>query len=45
MIKSFRHKGLKRFFETGAVSGIQPQQAGRLRVQLAALDTAASLDD
>ena len=27
------------------MSGIQPQQADRLRVQLAALDTAASLDD
>ncbi|HRP96567.1 MAG TPA: type II toxin-antitoxin system RelE/ParE family toxin [Rhodocyclaceae bacterium] len=45
MIKSFRHKGLRRFYETGSPAGIQPQHAKRLRLQLAALDTAASIDD
>lgn len=45
MIKSFRHKGLKTFFETGSVSGIQPQHANRLRMQLVALDTATTLED
>ena len=45
MIKSFRHKGLKRFFETGKTSGIQAKHAKRLRLQLAALDTAQSIDD
>lgn len=45
MIKSFRHKGLQRFYETGAKSGIQVKHAGRLRPQLAALDTAQTLDD
>lgn len=45
MIKSFRHKGLKRFYETGAKRGIQPQHAERLRMQLAALETAVSIDD
>lgn len=45
MIKSFRHKGLKRFFETGIKSGIQPRHAARLRLQLAALDTAQSVED
>ncbi len=45
MIKSFRHKGLRRFFETGSKSGIQAKHAGRLRLQLAALDTAQSVDD
>jgi proteic killer suppression protein len=45
MIKSFRHKGLRRFFETGSGSGIQAKHAGRLRLQLAALDTAQSVDD
>ena len=45
MIKSFRHKGLRRFFETGSRSGIQNKHAGRLRLQLAALDTAQSVDD
>ena len=45
MIKSFRHKGLRRFFETGSKSGIQGKHAERLRLQLAALDTAQSVDD
>jgi proteic killer suppression protein len=45
MIKSFRHKGLKKFYERGSVSGIQPQHAKRLRMQLAALDTAAGIED
>jgi proteic killer suppression protein len=45
MIKSFRHKGLRRFFESGSVAGIQPHHAKRLRMLLAALDTANSLAD
>lgn len=45
MIKSFRHKGLRRFFETGSVSGIQAAHARRLRMQLAALDTAQTIED
>jgi len=45
MIKSFRHKGLKRYFGSGSASGIQPHHAKRLRMQLVALDTAASIDD
>ena len=45
MIKSFRHKGLQRFYETGSRAGIQPKHARRLRLQLAALDTAQSIDD
>ncbi|MEQ5834717.1 type II toxin-antitoxin system RelE/ParE family toxin [Marinobacter sp. NFXS9] len=45
MIKSFRHKGLKRFYSTGNTSGIQPDHAKKLRMQLAALDTATSVDD
>jgi toxin HigB-1 len=40
MITSFRHSGIKRFFETGSKAGIQPQHAKRLRLQLARLDTA-----
>ncbi|MYN09393.1 type II toxin-antitoxin system RelE/ParE family toxin [Pseudoduganella aquatica] len=39
MIKSFRHKGLERFFETGSMAGIQAHHAPRLRAQLAKLDT------
>lgn len=45
MIKSFRHKGLKRFYETGSASGIRPQHAKRLRMQLVALDTATTVED
>ncbi|MCZ2076574.1 MAG: type II toxin-antitoxin system RelE/ParE family toxin [Bryobacterales bacterium] len=45
MIKSFRHKGLRRFFETGSASGVQAIHAKRLRMQLAALDTAQSIED
>ena len=45
MIKSFRHKGLQRFFETGSKSGIQAVHATRLRLQLAALDQAIQPED
>lgn len=45
MIKSFKHKGLKKFFESGSLAGIQANHANRLRMQLAALDTAQVLDD
>lgn len=45
MLSSFRHKGLKRFYDTGSTAGIQPAHAKRLRLQLAALDTAISIQD
>ena len=45
MIKSFEHKGLKRFFETGNASGIDPAHPQKIRIRLAALDTATSIDD
>ena len=45
MIQSFRHKGLRRFFESGSRAGIQPHHAIRLRMQLTALDTAHALRD
>jgi proteic killer suppression protein len=40
MIKSFRHTGIQRFFESGSKAGIQPKHANRLRLQLARLDAA-----
>jgi len=40
MIKSFRHRGLASFFETGSKAGIQPHHASRLRRQLKQLDRA-----
>ncbi|MFT4046946.1 MAG: type II toxin-antitoxin system RelE/ParE family toxin [Solimonas sp.] len=45
MIRSFRHKGLKTFFETGKTTGIQPKHARRLRLQLARLDDASAPAD
>jgi proteic killer suppression protein len=45
MIKSFRHKGLQRFYTTGSTAGIQATHARRLRMLLAALDTALRIDD
>jgi proteic killer suppression protein len=45
VIQSFRHKGLRRFYEVGSVSGIQPKHAKRLRMLLAALDSSQTIDD
>lgn len=45
MIKSFKHKGLKKFFETGSIAGIQAKHERKLRMQLAAIDTASDIDD
>jgi proteic killer suppression protein len=45
MIKSFRHKGLKKLFETGLISGVNPQHSDRLRKILALLETSEAIDD
>lgn len=45
MIKSFKHKGLRLFFETGSTKGIQTKHSVKLRLQLGALDTAIEIDD
>jgi proteic killer suppression protein len=45
MIKSFRHKGLQLFFETGSKAGIQSTHAAKLRLQLFALDQAVRPED
>ena len=45
MIKSFQHKGLQSFFETGRKAGIQPHHAPRLARQLRRLDEASSPSD
>ncbi|MEN1729555.1 MAG: type II toxin-antitoxin system RelE/ParE family toxin [Pseudomonadota bacterium] len=45
MIRSFRHKGLKRFFETGKTSEIQAQHAKRLRLILGRLHAARQPND
>ncbi len=45
MIKTFRHKGLQEFFETGSKAGIQPSHASKLKRQLGRLDEAADASD
>jgi len=45
MIRSFRHKGLERYFHTGSKVGIEPVHARRLRLQLALLDAATVPSD
>jgi toxin HigB-1 len=45
MIVSFRHKGLQKYFDTGSLAGIQAAHAKRLKMQLAALETAHVVDD
>jgi len=43
MIKSFRDKGLEPFYPSGTKTGIRPAHAKKLRMPLAALDTAAEI--
>lgn len=45
MIISFRHKGLEKFFKTGSAGGIQAAHKKKLRMRLALLHSAQSLDD
>ena len=45
MIKTFKHEGLEKFYESGNTKGIQSNHAGKLRMQLAALDTAQTIED
>ena len=45
MIKSYKHRGLTRFAETGSKAGIQPEHAERLRRLLTALDVASTPAD
>ncbi len=42
VIKSFRHKGIERFFRKGDRKGIQAQHAGRIERILALLDEATT---
>jgi proteic killer suppression protein len=44
-IRSFRHKGLQRFFETGSKAGIQASHAKRLARMLSRLDAASQPRD
>ncbi|MGB7416691.1 MAG: type II toxin-antitoxin system RelE/ParE family toxin [Thermosynechococcaceae cyanobacterium] len=43
MIKSFRHKGLRKFYETGSTAKIQPKHAKALRFRLEFLNRVEDL--
>ncbi len=45
MIKSSKHKGLKKFYETGNKAGIKSSHNKKLRIQLTALNTATCIED
>jgi proteic killer suppression protein len=45
MIRSFKHKGLKKLYETGSRQGINPDQINRLRLILARLDASVDPQD
>lgn len=45
MIKSWRHKGLKKFYETGSKAGIQPKHTEILRLLLLQLSSAIRPED
>ena len=45
MIVSFRHKGLERFFQRGSKAGIQGRHAARIRLILAQLNQAETIED
>ncbi|WJY13277.1 type II toxin-antitoxin system RelE/ParE family toxin [Pectobacteriaceae bacterium CE90] len=45
MIKSFKHKGLRPFFEKGSTAGIDAKQAGKIRLRLAVIDAAEEIKD
>ncbi len=45
MIRSFKHKGLKKFYEKGRTGGILHAHKNKIRMRLTALDTAICVED
>jgi proteic killer suppression protein len=45
MISSFKHKGLREFFETNRKRGIPPELSSRLRDRLDVIEASATLED
>ncbi|PFG52654.1 LOW QUALITY PROTEIN: proteic killer suppression protein [Marinobacter sp. LV10R520-4] len=45
MIRSFKHKGLAKFFKSGSTAGIQAGHAKRLRLILGRLNAASDAKD
>lgn len=45
MIKTFKHKGLKKFFESGSTAGIKSEHSTKILDRLTFLHTATCIDD
>jgi len=45
VIKTFKHKGLKKLYESGSKQGIKPEHAVRLGLILARLDASTAAED
>ena len=45
MIAGFKHRGLRRFFESGTTRGIQAEQVNRIRLILGRLDASIGPQD
>jgi len=45
MIVSFKHKGLRLFYEKGDASKLQPQHVGKIRLILTRLDAAKAVEE
>ncbi|MDR5859497.1 peptidase [Halomonas eurihalina] len=45
MIRSFKHKGLAKFFKSGSTAGIQAAHAKKLRLILGRLNAASGIED
>ncbi len=45
MIKTFKHKGLKKYYQTGSTSGIQSEHEFKIQMILSALDNAVNVQD
>ena len=45
MIKTWKHKGLKQFFEKGSTAGVQPSHKKRLKIILQRLNAAIRAED
>jgi len=42
VIRTFRHRGIEKFFKTGSKAGIQPKHEARLRILLTTLNLAST---
>jgi toxin HigB-1 len=45
VIRSFAHKGLRKFFESGSNAGVRPEHNKRLRLILGVLNAAVTIQD